>query len=108
MRSERKQFFGSIRVRMVAIYLAVTIVALLAISFTVAILVESSLVNQRTKQQQEATTRLALEKAEQDGKALAESIEKELSDAADAQCETARGRLDSAVNYLMQKVQEIA
>ena len=61
MRSERKQFFGSIRVRMVAIYLAVTIVALLAISFTVAILVESSLVNQRTKQQQEATTRLALE-----------------------------------------------
>ena len=35
--------------------------ALLAISFTVAILVESSLVNQRTKQQQEATTRLALE-----------------------------------------------
>ena len=47
MRSERKQFFGSIRVRMVAIYLAVTIVALLAISFTVAILVESSLVNQR-------------------------------------------------------------
>lgn len=61
MRSERKQFFGSIRVRMVAIYLAVTIVALLSISFTVAILVESSLVNQRTKQQQEATTRLALE-----------------------------------------------
>ena len=61
MRSERNQFFGSIRVRMVAIYLAVTIVALLAISFTVAILVESSLVNQRTKQQQEATTRLALE-----------------------------------------------
>ena len=61
LRSERKQFFGSIRVRMVAIYLAVTIVALLAISFTVAILVESSLVNQRTKQQQEATTRLALE-----------------------------------------------
>jgi len=46
---------------MVAIYLAVTIVALLSISFTVAILVESSLVNQRTKQQQEATTRLALE-----------------------------------------------
>ena len=45
---------------------------------------------------------------QQDGKALAESIEKELSDAADAQCETARGRLDSAVNYLMQKVQEIA
>ena len=61
MRSERKQLFGSIRVRMVAIYLAVTIVALLSISFTVAILVESSLVNQRTKQQQEATTRLALE-----------------------------------------------
>ena len=61
MRSERKQLFGSIRVRMVAIYLAVTIVALLTISFTVAILVESSLVNQRTKQQQEATTRLALE-----------------------------------------------
>ena len=49
MRSERKQLFGSIRVRMVAIYLAVTIVALLSISFTVAILVESSLVNQRTK-----------------------------------------------------------
>ena len=53
-------------------------------------------------------TRLALDKAEQDGKALAETIQKELSDAADAQCETARGRLDNAVNYLMQKVQEIA
>ncbi len=61
MRSERKSLFGTIRSRMVAIYLAVTIVALLAISFTVAVLVESSLVNQRTKQQQEATTRLALE-----------------------------------------------
>lgn len=61
MRSERKHFFGSIRVRMVAIYLSVTIVALLSISFTVAILVESSLVDQRIKQQQEATTRLALE-----------------------------------------------
>ena len=46
---------------MVAIYLVVTLLALMSISFTVAILVESSLVNQRTKQQQEATTRLALE-----------------------------------------------
>ena len=61
MHSERKKFFGSIRVRMVAIYLVVTLLALMSISFTVAILVESSLVNQRTKQQQEATTRLALE-----------------------------------------------
>lgn len=61
MRNDRRQLFGSIRVRMVAIYLAVTIVALLAISFTVAMLVESSLVDQRVKQQQEATTRLALE-----------------------------------------------
>lgn len=61
MHSERKKLFGSIRVRMVAIYLVVTLLALMSISFTVAILVESSLVNQRTKQQQEATTRLALE-----------------------------------------------
>ena len=67
---------------------------------------EQALVNLEAEERE--TTRLALEKAEQDGKALAESIEKELSDAADAQCETARGRLDSAVNYLMQKVQEIA
>lgn len=67
---------------------------------------EQALANLEAEERE--TTRLALEKAEQDGKALAESIEKELSDAADAQCETARGHLDSAVNYLMQKVQEIA
>lgn len=56
-----KRFFGSIRTRMVAIYLVVTILALLAISFTVAIIVETFLVNQRTETQLEETTRLALE-----------------------------------------------
>lgn len=59
MRSKR--FFGSIRTRMVAVYLLVTLIALMAISFTVAMLVESSLVTQRTGTQLEETTRLALE-----------------------------------------------
>ena len=38
----------------------------------------------------------------------AEAILKELSDGADALCENAKLRIDDAVNYLMQKVQEIA
>lgn len=63
---KRIKFFGSIRARMVAIYLAVTLLALMAISFTVAILVESFLVNQRTRQQAEQTTRLSLELAQYD------------------------------------------
>ncbi len=60
----KKRFLASIRARMVAIYLSVTLLALGAISFTVAILVESFLVNQRTAQQTEQTTRLALELAQ--------------------------------------------
>ncbi len=46
---------------MVAIYLLVTLIALLAISFIVSMLVESFLVTQRTQTQLEETTRLALE-----------------------------------------------
>lgn len=46
---------------MVAIYLFVTLIALLAISFIVTMLVESFLVTQRTQTQLEETTRLALE-----------------------------------------------
>ena len=46
---------------MVAIYLFVTLIALLAISFIVSMLVESFLVTQRTQTQLEETTRLALE-----------------------------------------------
>jgi signal transduction histidine kinase len=46
---------------MVAIYLFVTLIALLAISFIVSMLVESFLVTQRTQAQLEETTRLALE-----------------------------------------------
>lgn len=46
---------------MVAIYLLVTLIALLAISFIVSMLVESFLVTQRTETQLEETTRLALE-----------------------------------------------
>ncbi len=46
---------------MVAIYLVVTLIALMAISFIVSMLVESFLVTQRTQTQREETTRLALE-----------------------------------------------
>lgn len=53
-------------------------------------------------------TRLALEQAEREGHGLADAIQKQLSDEADALCGEARGRLGDAVNYLMRKVQEIA
>lgn len=46
---------------MVAIYLLVTLIALMAISFIVSMLVESFLVTQRTQTQLEETARLALE-----------------------------------------------
>lgn len=46
---------------MVAIYLFVTLIALMAIGFAVSMLVESFLVRQRTQTQLEETTRLALE-----------------------------------------------
>ena len=59
MRSNK--FLGSIRSRMVAIYLLVTTVALFAISFMISGLVESFLVTQRTERQLEETMRLALE-----------------------------------------------
>lgn len=59
MRSNK--FLGSIRSRMVAIYLLVTTVALFAISFMISGLVESFLVTQRTERQSEETMRLALE-----------------------------------------------
>ena len=55
------KFRGSIRSRMVAIYLLVTTVALFAISFMISGLVESFLVTQRTERQLEETMRLALE-----------------------------------------------
>lgn len=55
------KFRGSIRSRMVAIYLLVTTVALFAINFMISGLVESFLVTQRTERQLEETMRLALE-----------------------------------------------
>lgn len=61
MRSNK--FLGSIRSRMVAIYLLVTTVALFAISIMISGLVESFLVTQRTETQSEETMRLALELA---------------------------------------------
>ena len=59
----RNRVLGSIRSRMVAIYLLVTTVALFAISFVISGLVESFLVTQRTETQSEETMRLALELA---------------------------------------------
>ena len=59
----KSKFLGSIRSRMVAIYLLVTTVALFAISNMISGLVESFLVTQRTETQSEETMRLALELA---------------------------------------------
>lgn len=54
---------GSIRGRMVAVYMIVTTVALLVIAYVTSGLVESFLVSQRTEAQSEETVRLALELA---------------------------------------------
>lgn len=59
----KNKLLGSIRSRMVAIYLLVTTVALFAISNMISGLVESFLVTQRTETQAEETMRLALELA---------------------------------------------
>lgn len=55
------RFIGSIRFRMVAIYLAVTVLAFAAIGLMVSNLLEEFLVTQRTGQQLEEVSRLALE-----------------------------------------------
>ena len=55
------RFFSSFRTRMVAIYMLVTLVALLAMSFIVSSIVENFMVSQRTQSQIKETTRLALE-----------------------------------------------
>ncbi len=56
-----RRFFGSIRFRIVAIYLIVLILAFVAVSATVTSIVEDFQVNQRTTEQVEDTVRLALE-----------------------------------------------
>lgn len=61
----RNKFLGSIRTRMVAIYVFFTIIAFAAISLIVSAIVESFLVSQRTQTQLQQTTRLALEIAPQ-------------------------------------------
>ncbi|MEL7609546.1 MAG: HAMP domain-containing sensor histidine kinase [Bacillota bacterium] len=57
------RFFSSIRVRMVVIYLVVTAAAFVATSAIVSYLMEDFLVSQRTQQQSEQVSRLALELA---------------------------------------------
>jgi len=56
-----RRFFGSIRFRIVVIYLALMILAFVAVSSVVSALVEQFLVSQRTGEQQRQTERLALE-----------------------------------------------
>lgn len=58
--------------------------------------------------QERDATRAKLAEAEQAGKTLAEDMLRELGESADAQCRTARDRLDEAAAYLLKKVQEIA
>lgn len=53
--------FNSIRARMVAIYMFVTVAAFLTISLLISNIVEEFLVSQRTQQQTQQTSRLALE-----------------------------------------------
>ncbi len=57
----RSRIFNSIRVRMIAIYLAITIAAFVTISFLISNIVEEFLVSQRTQQQTQETARVALE-----------------------------------------------
>ncbi len=63
MRNKPKSaaFFGSLRWRMVGMYLLVTVLVLLVISSLVSGLMEEFLVSQRTQTQLQETTRLALE-----------------------------------------------
>ena len=65
MQNKRKatDFFGSLRWRMVGIYLLVTVLVLVAISSLVSSLMEEFLVSQRTQDQLQETSRLALEVA---------------------------------------------
>ena len=65
MQNRRKatDFFGSLRWRMVGIYLLVTVLVLVAISSLVSSLMEEFLVSQRTQDQLQETARLALEVA---------------------------------------------
>lgn len=56
-----RRFLGSIRFRMVAIYLVVMTLTFVAVSGIVSGIVESFLVSQRTQEQQNETERLALE-----------------------------------------------
>lgn len=57
----KNRLFGSIRYRMVAIYLLITAAAFIAISVTVSYIMEDFLVSQRVKEQSEETARLSLE-----------------------------------------------
>lgn len=61
-----------------------------------------------TEEEERDKMREAIAKAEEEGRQQAETILQELSNAADVQCEAARLKLEEAVSYLLQKVQEIA
>ena len=58
-----RRFLGSIRFRILAIYLMLMMLAFVAVSTIVSVLIENFLVSQRTQEQQQQTERLALELA---------------------------------------------
>ena len=58
-----RRFLGSIRFRILAIYLILMMLAFVAVSTIVSVLIENFLVSQRTQEQQRQTERLALELA---------------------------------------------
>lgn len=59
------------------------------------------------EEQERIKMRDALDQAEAEGRNQAETVLKELSEAADILCENAQLHLDDAVEYLLKKVQEI-
>lgn len=83
------RFLGSIRVRMVVIYLLVTAAAFVAISVIVSNLMETHLVSQRTQQQSQQVERLALRVAD----AVAQGDPEKLYQAISARAQELGGRV---------------
>ena len=61
----------------------------------------------RITDEEREKTRLALIKAEEDGKVLAAAIEKLIGDEAAQQCEKAQQKMNDAIQLLLSKVQGI-
>lgn len=67
---------------------------------------EQALIQQESEEREK--NRAALENAERDGAALAEELQKQIEAEADKLCSAAEKQVDSAIEYLLKKVQEIA